>query len=29
MTIFRQTEAGDWADVFARLGQSLDQFIRD
>ncbi len=28
MSIFRQTEAGDWADVFARLGQALDRFVR-
>ena len=26
MTIYRQSEAGDWADVFARIGQELDHF---
>ncbi|MDV7341472.1 tetratricopeptide repeat protein [Terasakiella sp. A23] len=26
MTIYRQAVAGDWADVFARLGQELDRF---
>lgn len=26
MTLFRQSDAGDWADVFARIGQELDRF---
>ncbi|NVK18057.1 MAG: tetratricopeptide repeat protein [Methylocystaceae bacterium] len=26
MTLYRQAVAGDWADVFARLGQELDRF---
>lgn len=28
MTLYRQTEHGDWADVFARIGQALDKFVR-
>jgi tetratricopeptide (TPR) repeat protein len=28
MTIFRQSVAGDWADVFARIGQASDRFVR-
>lgn len=28
MTIFRQSDAGDWADVFARIGQASDRFVR-
>ncbi|WP_167730332.1 tetratricopeptide repeat protein [Terasakiella sp. SH-1] len=27
MTLYRQSVHGDWADVFARLGQELDQFV--
>lgn len=28
MTLFRQSEPGDWADVFARIGQAADRFVR-
>lgn len=28
MTLYRQSSAGDWADVFARIGQDLDRFSR-